>query len=84
MTERQQGERTAKEGEEQGDRRQVHKLSGDEKTTKEQLNNATSPHSSILYRPLLPTGCSERFHHIVTDRSIIYRTESNLKLNLLK
>lgn len=35
----------------QKDRRQVHKLSGDEKTTEEQLNNATSPHSNILYRP---------------------------------
>lgn len=30
------------------DCRQVHKLSGDEKTTEEQLNNATSLHSGIL------------------------------------
>lgn len=43
----------------QRDRRQVHKLSGDEKTTEEQLNNATSPHSSVPYRFLLPTGCLE-------------------------
>lgn len=39
------------------DRRQVHKLSGDEKTTEEQLNNATSPHSSIPHRSLFYTGC---------------------------
>jgi len=45
-----------KTGKKQRDRRQVHKLSGDEKTTEEQLNNATSPHSSVLYRPLLLPG----------------------------
>lgn len=47
---------TEKDDEKQRDRRQVHKLSGDEKTTEEQLNNATSPHSSVLYRPLLLPG----------------------------
>lgn len=31
------------------DCRQVHKLSGDEKTTEEQLNNSTSLHSAVLY-----------------------------------
>lgn len=41
-----------KDEEKQRDRRQVHKLSSDEKTTEEQLNNATSPHSSLLYSPL--------------------------------
>lgn len=44
------------EKEKQRVRRQVHKLSGDEKTTEEQLNNATSPHSSIPYCPLLLLG----------------------------
>lgn len=38
----------------QKDRRQVHKLSGDEKTTEEQLNNATSLHSSVTAHQLLP------------------------------
>jgi len=55
--ERQEREREAEKDEgKQRDRRQVHKLSGDEKTTEEQLNNATSPHSSIPYRPLALPG----------------------------
>lgn len=41
---------------ERGDRRRLDELSGDEKTTEEQLNNATSPHSSILYCPLILLG----------------------------
>lgn len=45
-----------KNKEEQKDRRQVHKLSGDEKTTEEQLNNATSLHSSVFYRPPILPG----------------------------
>lgn len=44
-------DRLRKNLEGQKDLRQVHKLSGDEKTTEEQLNNATSPHSSVPYRP---------------------------------
>ena len=62
MTKNKQDERDkTKDKAKQRDRRQVHKLSGNEKTTEEQLNNATSPHSSVFYRPLPLPGVLNNF-----------------------